>query len=274
MKRPHRMRQRGVSIVELLVAMGVFSVILLVATNVIMVNQRVAGHQIQQHQAREDAQMALARIYELFSSAAYVYPEEQTLQLPNGNVRTGPKTLALLLPWGTPYCNDGGSSPDDRYDTTSPHRDQYCFVVYQIMPRSNYISLLGANSRASGWVLTEGVYKWVDWPVNTLPTRNFASAHAKYSNEGAQVGVVADSVVRESTKVLMNSNSISRAQENPIDSVLKRFPETVNADDSYALIDNVSFELTLQYKHQSPVKETATLFARAIPRSAPPGTGN
>jgi len=274
MKRAHRHLGRGFTLIELLVAMSVFGVVLLVTTNMIVVNQRVATQQISQHQAREDAQMALLRIGELFSSAAYVYPRGRTLTLPGGNVTTGQKTLAFLVPWGTPYCNDGGVSESARYNPNSVHRNRYCLVLYRILRRSNFTNLLGGNPKASDWVLAEGIFKWVSWPVNTLPTRNFADAHATYSNEAVELGIVADSIARSATKVLMNRNSISRSSRKPIDPLLKTRSEIGNAADPYAMIDNVTFEVGVQFDGQPLVKETATLFARAVPRSAPPGTGN
>jgi prepilin-type N-terminal cleavage/methylation domain-containing protein len=269
-----RRRRAGLTIIELMVAMAILGVVLVVTTNLIVKNQQIAGDQIRQHSAREDLRMALVRVSELFSSAAYVYPRSQTLTLPTGaTVRTGSKALAMLIPWGTPFCNDGGSNPANWYDPTSPHRDKYCAVVYTLERRSNYVGDLGRNPKASDWVLVEYLIKWVDWPVNTIPTRDFSQASYR-------VGVVADSVQRANTRVLLNNGSLSRSSKKPIDPVLLGYHEKrsngryVNSGHPEALIDNVTFEVALQYQGRPPVKDSATLFARAVPRSAPPGTGN
>jgi len=259
------MRTKGFTLIELLISMAVFGVILVLTTSMIIKNQQVANRQIVTQQAKEDTRLALLRISELFSSASYVYPDNQTLTLPDGSsTTTGGNALALLVPWGSPYCNDGGANP---YDPNSAHRSQYCAVVYNLENRINHENVLGANPHASGKVLVEHVIKWVSWPPNTLPRRDF-------SGFAEATGVVADSVAPTHTSVIYTINSLSQSSSKPIDSLLNTANDTSNPANAYALIDNVVMELAIQYQGQPRQTERRNLFARAVPRSAPPGTGN
>ncbi|WP_287409244.1 prepilin-type N-terminal cleavage/methylation domain-containing protein [Oceanithermus sp.] len=259
------MRRNGFTLIELMISMAVFGVILILTTSMIVKNQEIANRQIVSQQAREDARLALLRVSELFSGAAYIYPGSQTLTLPDGtSVATGGQTLAMLLPWGSPYCNEGGSNP---YDSTSSHRDLYCAVVYTLGNRSDYVGVLGENPKAGNRVLVEHLIKWVSWPVNTLPTRDF-------SGLSSSVGVVADAVVPAQTAVVYTASSLSQASRKPIDSLLLAASDTSDPTNALALIDNVVVSLGIRYRGQPLQQERRNLFARAVPRSAPPGTGN
>lgn len=260
-----RRTRYGFTLIELLVSMGILALLLVLSTNLIVKNQQIANDQITHRKASEDARLALLRIGELTSSAAYVFPRGERLTLPSGrHVTTGLRTLALLVPWGTPFCNDGGANP---YNSSSTHKDEYCAVVYTIENRAPYRSILGNNPKAQNKVLVEHVIKWVDWPPNTLPTRDFTGL-------SDQVGVVADSVVRSATNFKITSASISRASNKPIDPILATRGDGARPGDSNALIDNVFVEVTLRYQGLRDAKEQRVLLAKAVPRSAPPGTGN
>lgn len=259
------MRRTGFTLIELLISMAIFGVILILTTNMIVKNQEVANRQIVAQQAKEDARLALLRVSELFSGAAYVYPGGQTLTLPDGSsATTGGQTLAMLLPWGSPYCNEGGSDP---YASSSTHRDLYCAVVYTLEDRADHENVLGSNPKAGDKVLVEHVIKWVSWATNTLPTRDFEGL-------SEATGVVADAVVPARTSVTYTVNSLSKSSQKPIDSLLLSAHDTSDPNNAYALIDNVVVELGIQYQGQPLQTERRNLFARAVPRSAPPGTGN
>ncbi len=258
-------RRGGFTLIDLLVSMVILGVILIATTDLIVKNQQVANRQIVAQQAKEDARLALLRMSELFSGAAYVYPGDQLLALPDGSsITTGDSALAVLMPWGGPYCNDGGSAP---YDPGSVNRNSYCAVIYALDERSKYVDVLGANPKASDKVLVEHVIKWIDWPVNSLPTRDF-------SGMSQITGIVADSVAANHTTMEYSTGSLSQVTHKPIDPLLLSAHETSNPADAKALIDNVSVELGLKHRGKPLQTERRNLFARAVPRSAPPGTGN
>jgi prepilin-type N-terminal cleavage/methylation domain-containing protein len=170
--------RKGLSLIELLIALSLLGGILVLTNNLIFQNQTIASRQLLQRQASEDARMTMLRLSEVLSQASFIYPLDQTLQLPGGITQTtGASVLAALVASGTPYC-----------PTSVSPASTYCAYMYRLEARSNYLFDLGKQPLASPNVLVEYRLAGLNWPKNTPPTRNWTSLTAQQS------GIVMDSV--------------------------------------------------------------------------------
>ena len=103
------MTRKGLSLVEIMIALSLVGGILLLANQLMFQNQTIASRQLLQRQASEDARMTMLRLSEVLSQASYIYPnnrpDNQPILLPGGDSqKTGIPALAALVASGTPYC--------------------------------------------------------------------------------------------------------------------------------------------------------------------------
>lgn len=242
-------RAGGYTLTELLVAMGLLGVVLLLASGLFASSNAYTTLTITSAELEEDARLALLRVTEVTTQAAYIYPTGKTLTLETGSVTTGKDTLALLVPADSPYCPS----------LTVADAARYCLFVYHTQPRGSYAGVLPRIKNPTADVLIERRVQWVDWPVNTMPATDF-SALTPVS------GVVADSV--DTTLTDFGALELSR-QGGVMDTILQT---SVPVNAPTALIQVARPLLAVQVDRVK-VQRSGYIFVRSIPRATPPGTG-
>ncbi|MBF6593794.1 MAG: prepilin-type N-terminal cleavage/methylation domain-containing protein [Thermaceae bacterium] len=254
------MQKSGFTLIELLISLSLLLVVLAVASDLIVSNQRVANTTVLRNQIAEDARLSILRMTEIVSQSAYIYPAGQTITLSGFSVNTS-SGLVVLVPWESPYCNDNNLAGNAAYKT------YYCGFIYRVEPRAPYAAKLGNVSNTTGQVLVEYRYRWVSWPTNTTPITNWTALSAP------SVGVVADSVDTANTDLVGNLQLAARS--SPVDTGLKN-DTSVTTSSANALIWAVQPQvgLALTYGQTSlSINRSEVMYARAIPRVADPGTG-
>ncbi|RDI95049.1 type II secretion system protein [Meiothermus sp. QL-1] len=248
------MRNKGLSLVELLVAMAIFSVVLTLASSLLFNNQNLTSRQVLAGQVHEDVRLATLRLSDIVAQAAYIYPNNVPIILPGGLVvTTGSQALAVLLPPNSAYCPVAGAL--------------YCGFVFRVEPRAPFVADLGQTQGNSGFVLAEYQVRGVSWPANTNPAQiaqNWLSLplHAR--------GVIADSVDPGRT----NLGSLYFAgSESSVDRVLAVLGSVsgLTTSSPNALIGAVRVEVAVRYTNGPQAARQAEIYARSIPRSVPPG---
>lgn len=246
------MKQRtrsGFTLVEILIAMGITGLILTLVVQVSNTQTRANTIILSYSDLSNDIRMATVRMTELISQAAYIYPSGQTINLPSGNITTGPQALAFLLASGTPYC------------TATTNR--YCAVVYRVEARTPYAPVLGASTTASPFVVTERIFTSLDWPQSlggNLPPKNWTALTP------GPIGLVADAVNNATTN--LSKNMVVSSRQGPYDSSLQ---PNVTASTANALIVAVSPSLTLQLNeaNRRPIQREFSIYAQPVPRQGP-----
>lgn len=248
---------RGITLVELLVAMAVLALVLSLASRLIFQNQDITTRQVLAGRVNEDVRLATLRISDVVSQAGYIFPNNATITVQTGAtstaVVTGDDALAVLVPPRTAYCPL----------TTN----QYCGFLYRLEARAPYAADLGNIPGHSGWVLVEYQARGLSWNANTNPTsvaNNWTTASFRSR------GVVADSVTDEGTDLSLLSfagvaSEIDRVLAIPTNTV------SVNLNSANALIGSVRVEVAIAYANGLRATRQTDILARAIPRAVPPG---
>ncbi|MCS7059507.1 MAG: type II secretion system GspH family protein [Meiothermus sp.] len=247
------MRQGGLTLVELLVAMAVFGVVVALASDLIVRNQNLSNRQVLAGRVQEDVRLATLRLGDVVAQAAYIYPNGVTLTLPGGrSLTTGGEALAVLLPPGTAYCPLSGG---------------YCGFAYRLEGRGPHAASLDPAPGNSGVVLVEYQVRGVTWNPNTNPAQTARdwSGLALHSE-----GVVADSIERTGTDL---GTLYFAGIESTIDRVLliPSLQPDLTTSDPRALIGAVRVRVAVRYANGVWASRQAEVYARGIPRSLPPG---
>lgn len=260
---------QGFTIIEVIISTVILGILLAITTALLGSTQQLAYRQINSGDVDQDARLALLRIGEVASQAAYIYPASQALTVPGGTtVTTGARALALLVPAGTPYC------PVATGVTTS---SQYCAFIYRTLARSTLVATLGAQPRNnSGSVLVEDRIQGVTWnspsdaSSTTLPTAALTNFNT-YPAANVTQGVIADSVSTTTGDTTFATLQVSSTGSS-YDKSFATSPTTANTN-ANALIQAVQPQITLAYTNGISVKRSTFIYARSVPRGAPPGTG-
>jgi len=257
------MSRKGFTLIEVLLALAVGMIVLGLLTSAIVLSGKQSQRQITRTQAQEDLRLLFLRLNEVGASAAYIYPERQSLTLPDGRtMSTNARVLGLLIPWGSTYCKGPGN-----------YSDRYCAYLYYWDRRSNYESILGSSRSKARHVLVETVVRWVAWPVNTVPTHDFQG----YSD--VRSGVVLDSFDKSHSDL---TNDLRLADYTGVDSFLYAKGDTMANGDtcninngchrkSRALIQAVRPRIAVLTSQDGYVQRTEWIIPRLIPRGAEPG---
>lgn len=244
--------RRGFTLIEAVLSLAIMSIVLLMVGAFIVQNQRIALRNLLQNESTEDGRRTMLRLNEIVSQAGYIYPNNQTITLPgNTTVTTGTTVMALLLPWGSPYCQG---------DNT--HKAQYCTFLYKIEARSSYLSLLAPMPQAAGSVLVEKKYAWIDWPSGSIPALNWSALTAQGS------GVVTDGI--SSAESVLGNLSMASVNSGVDSAVLTGTLVT----DNNAMIGGIRPKLVISYMTGLKLTQEVDIAARTIPRIADPGMGN
>ncbi len=256
-QRNQHQKPKGISLVELLVAMAVLALVLSLSSRLIFQNQDITTRQVLAGRVNEDVRLAALRISDVVSQAGYIYPNNSTITVQTGAtttaVVTGDDALAVLVPPRTAYCPL----------TTN----QYCGYLYRLEARTPYAADLGNTPGNSGFVLVEYQARGLTWNANTNPTsvaNNWTSAGFRSR------GVVADSVTDDGTDLSILSfagikSDIDRILAIPSDTV------SVNLNSANALIGSVRIEVAIAYANGLRATRQSDILARGIPRAVPPG---
>jgi len=243
------MRAKGITLVELLVAMAILGVVLALASQLIVQNQSISNRQVQAGRMHEDLRLATLRMADVIAQAAYIYPNNASLRVNIGastiTVDTGSQALAALLPGGSAYCSVPSSL--------------YCGFLYRVEARAGYTGVLGNLPGNSGFVLVEYQVPGLSWSANSVPSRD-------WSGVTAVRGVVADSVLP--TETVLGDLALSGTSDG-IDRVLKN--SGVTTIDSDALIGSVQVRITLSFQNGLRAVRRTEVLARGVPRAIPPG---
>lgn len=244
--------RRGFTLIEAVLSLAIMSVVLLMIGAFIVQNQRIAMRNLLQNESVEDGRRSMLRLNEVISQAGYIYPNNQTITLPgNTTIVTGVGTLAVLVPWGSSYCQGA-----------STQKAQYCAFLYTIEARSGYLSSLSAMSQVAGSVLVEKKYGWINWPTETIPTLDWTALNSQGS------GVVTDGV-SSADSALGNLTLVS--SDGGLDSTVLQGTLVTDND---ATIGAVRPKITISYMTGLKLSQEVDIAARTIPRIAEPGTGN
>ncbi len=248
---------RGISLVELLVAMTVLALVLSMSSRLIFQNQNITTRQVLAGRVNEDVRLATLRISDVVSQAGYIFPNNATIMVQTGAtttaVVTGDDALAVLVPPRTAYC-----------PLTT---DQYCGYLYRLEARAPYAADLGNTPGNSGFVLVEYQARGLTWNANTNPT----SAANNWTSAGFRSrGVVADSVTDDGTDLSILSfagipSEIDRILAIPTSTV------SVSLDSANALIGSMRIEVAIAYTNGLRATRQSDILARGIPRAVPPG---
>jgi len=247
------MRAKGITLVELLVAMAILGVVLALASQLIVQNQSIGNRQVQAGRMQEDLRLATLRMADVIAQAAYIYPNNASLRVNIGastiTVDTGSQALAALLPGGSAYCAVPSSS--------------YCGFLYRVEARAGYTGVLGNLPGNSGFVLVEYQVPGLSWSANSVPSRD-------WSGVTAVRGVVADSVLPTGT--VLGDLAFSGTSDG-LDRVLITPANNPGATTSHpnALIGSVQVQITLSFQNGLRAVRRTEVLARGVPRAIPPG---
>jgi prepilin-type N-terminal cleavage/methylation domain-containing protein len=239
--------RKGLSLLEILLALSLLGGILLLANQLMFQNQTIASRQLLQRQASEDARLTMLRLSEIVSQASYIYPLKEEIDLPGGiKQKTGKSALAVLVSWGSPYCPSEVAG-----------KDKYCAFLYRLEPRSSYLSDLGQQPLAGSNVLIEYRLHWLDWPRDTPPSRNWTAL------TGIRRGIVMDSVDAAQT----DFSNLRVGGRQVVDKYLKN---DVDPDDPNALIISAQPRVRVAFSNGFGATREEDIAARAAPRGIAP----
>jgi prepilin-type N-terminal cleavage/methylation domain-containing protein len=248
------MRAKGITLVELLVAMAILGVVLALASQLIVQNQSIGNRQVQAGRMHEDLRLATLRMADVIAQAAYIYPNDASLRVKVGTstitVDTGSQALAALLPGGSAYCSVPSSS--------------YCGFLYRVEARAGYTEVLGNLPGNSGFVLVEYQAPGLSWSADSVPSRD-------WSGVTAVRGVVADSVLP--TETVLGDLAFSGTSDGIDHRVLITPANNPEATTSHpnALIGSVQVRITLSFQNGLRAVRRTEVLARGVPRAIPPG---
>lgn len=175
-------RRQGFTLVELLIGMGILGVILVAAASLLQSNQRVTNDAQTRSNAIGDARVAMSRMTESLSQAAYIFPEDSIISFSDENnnprqVKTGRDAVAALISSATA----AGGTP------------LYRGVLYYLADRSDarFTADLPniASDRIAQNILVEATTSGIDWPGATVPSRSWSGNTSE--------GVLVDGVDRK-----------------------------------------------------------------------------
>ena len=263
------MRSRGFTLIELLIALAIAGLVYALLFSAVINTGRYSNDQLKRGQAQEDLRLFFLRLNEIGASAAYIYPEAQTLKVKiPGTTReltisTNRRALALLVPWGTTYCQG-----DNAY------RGKYCAFIYfwDRRDRPPYRGVLAKNPSASDHVLVELKVTWIDWPINSLPPKDFTA----YQGE---VGIVIDSYDKGHSDL---TNDLRLALNDGEDTELYKEGDTMDNGltctinnechkHERALIRAVRPRVAVLTRPGTYVQRSEWIIPKLIPRTAEPG---
>lgn len=246
----------GVSLLELLVAMSVFSLLIVGLSQFFSINTRISKQQILGAEAGEVSELSLLRMSEVLLQAHYIYPANQTISItPVGGLlsrtlTTGSNALALLVPSGTTYCPG----------TTKT----YCGFIYSIEDRSAFSSILTTEAKTDK-ALIEWRTSNLLWAKNVFPSVTIST----WTN--VSWGVLADSV-DASASDLASVQKLTSSRESSIyddDNAFSLLPSNRNA--ANGLILGVEPSIAIRYGSDSKLSSKSSyIFSRAIPRASLP----
>ena len=175
-------RRQGFTLVELLIGMGILGVILVAAASLLQSNQRVTNDAQTRSNAIGDARVAMSRMTESLSQAAYIFPEDSIISFSDENnnprqVKTGRDAVAALISSATA----AGGTP------------LYRGVLYYLADRNDarFTADLPnmASDRIAQNILVEATVPDIGWPGATVPSRSWSA--------NASEGVLVDGVDRK-----------------------------------------------------------------------------
>jgi prepilin-type N-terminal cleavage/methylation domain-containing protein len=222
--------QRGLSLVELLIAMAILGILLAMLSAFLIDNQRVTNTQITAATISNDLRLAHLRIGEIVSQAHYIYPSGQNLSLGTTTFTTGAAALAVLVPRGTTYCKAQGA--------TATARD-YCGFAYVIEDRTPYVSLLGLGD-TTNQVIVEYKVEGLEWNPTKAANAKETPAEFLTSWPAASTSPVADSVNPAATD-LAGLGQLERSSRTGTFDNEAGFDLGVVLDEEKALRDNYVF---------------------------------
>lgn len=245
-----RWRNQGVTLVELLIAMGVFGILLAVTSAVMISTGRVAARQERLADTAGDARLALFRIGEVVRQAGYIYPPGVDVTVSGaGTFTTGAGALILLVPAGTTYCTGVNET--------------YCGFVYAVTNRTQFVPPLpasGSTSQALMEVRVEGL----EWPKDIVPALELISWPAGSS------GLIADGVDTAATNL---GGNVSVSAHDAIYDDSSRFRIDPANLEARTLVNGATASVRLLSQATGgnvASEQQLELFTRAVPRSTPP----
>ena len=252
-------RNKGFSLVELLVAAAILGTLLAALGAFFVVNQRVGSEQITAAKLNTDLRLAFLRMSDVTSQAQYIYPAGQTLTLDGATfdttLTTGANALAVLVPSNTSYCPTTTSS--------------YCGFAYTLEDGATYADILGTGAGTTGSALVEYRVTGLSWTSDVRPAKTWTDASATRSPLANSVDTAASTLANPSTAAFADYSNYDTAFAFPTDDT----DLTTFAGDEKALIKSVTSTLRLRYTFRG--KEIATqrenvVFARSVPRAGQP----
>jgi prepilin-type N-terminal cleavage/methylation domain-containing protein len=265
----------GMTLVEMLVAMGVLGLVLGIVNAFFISNNNLASQQMTSADVNLALKQSILRMSEIISQANYIYPAERTMTMATGkSFKTGSNALAVLVPENTPYC------PMD-----SDNVREYCGFMYVLEPRANHVGVLGTRPGTTNTVLVEyRTNATINWTIGTIP----ATTVVNWSAMAPVAGVVVDSVNAAETQLGRADNLVlvdkTKKSVDEQGRATDLFSYSINTNDaatalagspsaSNALIQSVTYTIGLSYTRQGKtisMEQTGNTMARAIPRGGLP----
>jgi prepilin-type N-terminal cleavage/methylation domain-containing protein len=249
--------RKGVTLVEMLIAMAIFGTLLAILGAFFGSNSRISNQQISATDANLSLRQSLLRMTEIITQAAYIYPAGQTITLTGGsNVTraTGNNALAILVPAGTTYCMISTAN--------------YCGYLFSIENRTDFTAILGTSS-STQFTLVEWRSDGLIWAINTFPPTSVAT-WANATRAVMSDNVVPSTVTNGSSLAAVGNLSISDESAIYDDDITFDFTNA-GRNANNGLIGAVAPRLVIQSKNGSTKATRATnIFSRAIPRAGQP----
>ncbi len=252
------MSRKGVTLVELLIAMAIFGVFMVMLGAFFSTNSRASNKQISATDANLSLRQSLLRMSEIITQAAYIYPAGQTITLNLSGTTvtrtTGSDVLAVLVSAGTTFC---------KLSTAT-----YCGFLFSIENRTDFAAILGTAS-STQFALVEWRSDGLSWAINTFPPTSVAT----WAN--AARAVMSDNIV---PSTVTNGSSLAAANNLAISDESAIFDDDVTFDlttsgrsANNGLVGAVAPRLMVQSRDGSTKAVRATnIYSRAIPRAGQP----
>lgn len=255
----------GFSLVELLISAAILGILLTTLALFLNSQQKVTTEQISQVTLTNAAKLSLERMQDIVAQANYIFPAGQTISLNNPgqgknlSIVTGSRTLAVLIPNGTSYCQ-----------LTDLTAKRYCGFLWTIEGRGEYLSFLGNHAVGSDYALIE--YKVMD--LSWAQFKNPAVELANWTASPTTVSPVVDGVDLATSSLAAETNlTLATVTANFDGDTFKAKGSGKKASDVDGLVSTVEPSLTLMAKNGAKTfsaKRSVVMFARAIPREAFP----
>jgi prepilin-type N-terminal cleavage/methylation domain-containing protein len=255
MTKPLTKHRLGLSLVELLVAMAILGILLAMLSAFLISNQRVTSQQITAATLNNDLRLAFLRMTDVVSQAQYIFPPEQTLKINGTDYTTGARTLAVLVPSGTTYCNTA---------------DDYCGFAYTIEERASFSGDLGANGGTTNFALVETKEEGLTW-AQMEPSTADAVLNGLYTWTTTQRMPIVDSV-NAADSDLASFGRLEPSKNTSFDGGFTVAKDITTATEfkrflAASVNSAVSLERTVNGKALS-LRQENFVFSRAIPRGS------